>query len=107
MLRRPQRSTLFPYTTLFRSINMRFEPSGMTNDPDIRFASSLVDYVFRRLALDYLPPEQREGLGVKSIEERKETAAAEAAEKLGGTAPAPAPQVIPLQRPEPAEKPRT
>ena len=38
-------------------INMRFEPSGMTNDPDIRFASSLVDYIFRRLALEYLPPE--------------------------------------------------
>ena len=37
-------------------INMKFEPSGMTNDPDIRFASSLVDYVFRRLALDHLPP---------------------------------------------------
>ncbi len=30
-------------------INMKFEPSGMTNDPDIRFASSIVDYVFRRL----------------------------------------------------------
>ena len=35
-------------------INMKFEPSGMTNDPDIRFASSIVDYVFRRLALDHL-----------------------------------------------------
>ena len=46
-------------------INMRFEPSGMTNDPDIRFASSLVDYIFRRLALEYLPVEQREALGIK------------------------------------------
>ncbi|HEX9410305.1 MAG TPA: vitamin B12-dependent ribonucleotide reductase, partial [Actinomycetota bacterium] len=44
-------------------INMKFEPSGMTNDEDIRFASSLVDYVFRRLALDHLPPEKREALG--------------------------------------------
>jgi len=52
-------------------INMKFEPSGMTNDPDIRFASSLVDYVFRRLALDYLPKEKREELGIRSIEERK------------------------------------
>ena len=42
-------------------INMKFEPSGMTNDADIRFASSIVDYVFRRLALDHLPPEKREG----------------------------------------------
>ncbi|MEX1047149.1 MAG: vitamin B12-dependent ribonucleotide reductase [Actinomycetota bacterium] len=55
-------------------INMKFEPSGMSKDSDIRFASSLVDYVFRRLALDYLPPETREALGIKSIEERKEIA---------------------------------
>ncbi|MGH2738646.1 MAG: hypothetical protein ACRDHH_07495, partial [Actinomycetota bacterium] len=52
-------------------INMRFEPSGMTSDPDIRFASSLVDYIFRRLALEYLPEDKRAGLGVKSITERK------------------------------------
>ena len=43
----------------------------MTNDPDIRFASSIVDYVFRRLALDHLPAEKREALGIRSIEERK------------------------------------
>jgi len=66
-------------------INMKFEPSGMTNDTDVRFATSLVDYVFRRLALDHLPPEQREALGIRSIDERKATAAAEAAEKLGTT----------------------
>jgi ribonucleoside-diphosphate reductase alpha chain len=52
-------------------INMKFEPSGMTNDPDIRFATSLVDYVFRRLALDYLPKDKREGLGIYSIDERR------------------------------------
>ncbi|HEX8100132.1 MAG TPA: vitamin B12-dependent ribonucleotide reductase, partial [Actinomycetota bacterium] len=55
-------------------INMRFEPSGMTKDSDIRFASSLVDYIFRRLALEYLPAEKRAALGVQSIEERKEYA---------------------------------
>src|SRR5205085_1133518 len=59
-------------------INTKFEPSGMTDDPDIRFASSMVDYVFRRLALDYLTPEQREGMGVRSIEERKAEALGEA-----------------------------
>ena len=57
------------YTQKF--INMRFEPSGMTSDPDIRFASSLVDYIFRRLALEYLPEDKRAGLGVKSVAERK------------------------------------
>jgi len=56
-------------------INMKFEPSGLTNDPDIRFAASLVDYVFRRLALEYLPEETREALGIKTIEERKQAAA--------------------------------
>ncbi|HXF36299.1 MAG TPA: LAGLIDADG family homing endonuclease [Actinomycetota bacterium] len=56
-------------------INMKFEPSGMTNDPDVRFASSLVDYVFRRLALDYLPKEKRESLGIRTVEERKEIVA--------------------------------
>ena len=58
-------------TYVSKFINMKFEPSGMTNDPDIRFASSLVDYVFRRLALDYLPEDKREALGIRSIEERK------------------------------------
>jgi ribonucleoside-diphosphate reductase alpha chain len=55
-------------------INSRFEPSGMTNDPDIRFASSLMDYIFRRLALEYLTPERRAELGVHTIAERKEYA---------------------------------
>jgi ribonucleoside-diphosphate reductase alpha chain len=55
-------------------VNMRFEPSGITNDPDIRFASSLVDYVFRRLALEYLPAEKRVALGIQTIDERKEYA---------------------------------
>jgi ribonucleoside-diphosphate reductase alpha chain len=66
-------------------INTKFEPSGMTNDPAIRFASSLVDYVFRRLAIDHLPIEVREGLGIKSIEERK----IEAQEKVGELAAGP------------------
>ena len=63
-------------------INMRFEPSGITSDQDVRFASSLVDYVFRRLALDYLPADKREELGIRSVEERK------AAINGGGYAPA-------------------
>ncbi|MBV9284435.1 MAG: vitamin B12-dependent ribonucleotide reductase [Acidimicrobiia bacterium] len=50
--------------------NMRFEPAGMTDDPDIRFASSLVDYIFRRLAVQYLPLEERQELGILTIEER-------------------------------------
>jgi ribonucleoside-diphosphate reductase alpha chain len=50
--------------------NMRFEPAGMTDDPDIRFASSIMDYLFRRLALEYLSLDERAELGIFSIEER-------------------------------------
>lgn len=50
--------------------NMRFEPAGMTDDPDIRMATSVMDYIFRRLALDHLPYEQRAGLGILTAEER-------------------------------------
>jgi ribonucleoside-diphosphate reductase alpha chain len=50
--------------------SMRFEPAGMTDDPEIRFASSLVDYIFRRLAVDYLPLDQRMELGILSVKER-------------------------------------
>jgi ribonucleoside-diphosphate reductase alpha chain len=49
---------------------MRFEPAGMTDDPDIRFASSILDYLFRRLALEYLTYEDRAELGIFSINER-------------------------------------
>ncbi|WP_336250315.1 vitamin B12-dependent ribonucleotide reductase [Stomatohabitans albus] len=51
-------------------INQRFEPSGMTDDPDIRFSSSLVDYMFRRLAIDYLPEEQRKSMNIYTTLER-------------------------------------
>jgi ribonucleoside-diphosphate reductase alpha chain len=50
--------------------NMRFEPAGMTDDPDIRMASSVMDYIFRRLALDHLPFETRAEMGILSAKER-------------------------------------
>jgi ribonucleoside-diphosphate reductase alpha chain len=50
--------------------NMRFEPAGITDDPDIRMVSSVMDYIFRRLALDHLPFEQRAELGILSVAER-------------------------------------
>jgi ribonucleoside-diphosphate reductase alpha chain len=50
--------------------NMRFEPAGITDDADLRIATSLVDYIFRRLALDYLGREERQDLGVLSTSER-------------------------------------
>ena len=51
-------------------VNMRFEPAGMTDDPDIRFASSIMDYLFRRLALEYLSYDERAEMGIFSVSER-------------------------------------
>jgi len=51
-------------------VNMRFEPAGMTDDKDIRMAQSMMDYIFRRLALDYLPYEKREALSIFTADER-------------------------------------
>ncbi|MEY3408194.1 MAG: hypothetical protein RL038_1255, partial [Actinomycetota bacterium] len=55
--------------------NMRFEPAGMTDDADIRMAQSIMDYIFRRLALDYLPLEKRAALGIFTADERAEQVA--------------------------------
>src|SRR4029450_13823772 len=83
-------------------INMKFEPSGMTNDPDIRFASSIVDYVFRRLALDHLTPEEREALGIRSIQERTAETEEKIAQLGSGAEPAAAaPRVETTDRPAP------
>jgi ribonucleoside-diphosphate reductase alpha chain len=57
-------------TFVQKFVNMRFEPTGMTDDKDIRMAQSITDFVFRRLALDYLPYEKRAALGIFTTEER-------------------------------------
>jgi ribonucleoside-diphosphate reductase alpha chain len=50
--------------------NTRFEPAGMTDDPDLRIASSILDYIFRRLAVDYLSFEERAELNILTTGER-------------------------------------
>ncbi|MCL1906683.1 MAG: vitamin B12-dependent ribonucleotide reductase [Propionibacteriaceae bacterium] len=50
--------------------NLKFEPAGMTDDADIRLAQSIMDYAFRRLALDYLDFDERSELGVYTAAER-------------------------------------
>ena len=83
--------------------NLRFEPAGMTDDPDIRMAQSIMDYIFRRLALDYLPFETRASLGIYTTQERTrqletgsyETGDTEDLETLNQSA---------AERPVPAEK---
>ncbi|PHX59433.1 MAG: ribonucleoside-diphosphate reductase, adenosylcobalamin-dependent [Actinobacteria bacterium] len=52
--------------------SMRFEPAGITDDPDIRFATSLVDYIFRRLAVEYISPEERADMGIFTVDERSQ-----------------------------------
>jgi len=103
-------------TYVSKFVNMRFEPSGMTDDPDVRIATSVVDYLFRRLALDHLSREKRAELGIFSAEERSaQVAAADygtgaAAEvdldglRSGvGTAPTVDPTEVALASPAPAE----
>lgn len=50
--------------------NLKFEPAGMTDDPDVRMAQSIMDYIFRRLALDYLSFDERSELGIYTATER-------------------------------------
>ncbi|MFE2724293.1 vitamin B12-dependent ribonucleotide reductase [Kitasatospora sp. NPDC059327] len=105
-------------TYVSKFTNMRFEPAGLTDDPDVRMAQSIVDYIFRRLALDFLPFETRSALGIHSVEERQrhlETGSYEPleaeeldTEALAQSAPvAPAAPVVPVAKPAPAvEAPR-
>ncbi len=91
--------------------NMRFEPAGITDDPDIRIASSVLDYVFRRLALDHLPYETRADMGILSASERTAQLAGEDPDALAEeqdpgemaqSAPVERPQGRTEERPEPA-----
>jgi ribonucleoside-diphosphate reductase alpha chain len=50
--------------------NLKFEPAGMTDDADLRLAQSIMDYIFRRLAVDYLDFDQRGELGIYTAAER-------------------------------------
>ncbi|HET8590632.1 MAG TPA: vitamin B12-dependent ribonucleotide reductase [Nakamurella sp.] len=65
-------------TYVSKFTNLRFEPAGMTDDPDVRIATSVMDYLFRRIALDYLPVERRAELGIFSAAERTAQVAAQA-----------------------------
>ena len=70
-------------------INMRFEPAGMTDDPELRIASSLVDYLFRRLAVEYLPKDKREDMGILTVAERMQPTLPGVEEAAAKSTPAP------------------
>src|SRR3546814_5263752 len=61
-------------TYVSKFTNLRFEPAGMTDDPDVRMSQSIMAYIFRRLALDYMSFEDRSALGLYSAEERRSEA---------------------------------
>jgi len=89
--------------------NMRFEPAGITDDPDIRMVSSMMDYIFRRLALDHLSYEQRADLGILSVAERSAALTGDdPATVTDDVDPVELAQSVPLERakprPQPADK---
>ncbi|RSM70607.1 vitamin B12-dependent ribonucleotide reductase [Actinoplanes sp. ATCC 53533] len=71
-------------TFVSKFTNMRFEPAGMTDDPDVRMAASVMDYIFRRLALDFLSYDARAELGIFTAKERAAQIQAEAAAEAAG-----------------------
>jgi len=81
-------------TFISKFAGTKFDPAGATTDPDIRIASSIADYVFRRLAIDYLEPEQRQSMGIYTIEERKQMVANDYATGASGSEPAAAPVAV-------------
>ena len=80
--------------------NLRFEPSGMTDDADVRIAQSMMDYIFRRLALDYLPFETRSGLGLYTASERARALETGEYTQDGLAAVAPAAPAAPVKQPQ-------
>lgn len=49
--------------------HMRFEPSGVTNNPQVRIAKSIIDYIFRWLSIKFLPSEEQAMIGINAPEE--------------------------------------
>ncbi len=98
-------------TYVSKFTNMKFEPAGLTDDPDVRMSQSIMDYIFRRLALDYLPFDKRAGLGIYTADERVrqlETGSYEAAVDESGELPeAESLKTQPISAPTPVVEPGT
>jgi ribonucleoside-diphosphate reductase alpha chain len=83
--------------------NMRFDPAGVTDDPDIRIASSVMDYIFRRLALDHLSYEQRSELGILSVAERTAALNGQDSSTTEELDPEELAQSVPVERAQPQQ----
>jgi ribonucleoside-diphosphate reductase alpha chain len=84
-------------------MNMRFEPAGMTDDEEIRFSTSLVDYLARKLAIEYLPYDKRAELGIHTLEERSRML--DEAEEQSAVPSAPSAEAVAKAEPVAAPKP--
>ncbi len=93
-------------TYVSKFVNMRFDPAGMTDDPDIRLASSVMDYLFRRLALDYLPYEKRAELGIYTAEERSAVVAGSYGNDSGDSSDEMEAEVEAMRSSAPVERPK-
>ena len=80
--------------------HMRFEPSGMTNDPDIRVAKSIVDYIFRWMGKKFLSTDQQEEAGILTAEVKARLAAPTATRARTRR-----PRWLRSMRPRPARRP--
>lgn len=90
-------------------VGMRFEPAGITDDPEVRIANSIIDYLFRRLALEYLPYEERLELGILGTSERLQPTLPGVEEQVTPTSqgldvPAHPAPVVPVQLEAPASE---
>ena len=84
-----------------RFSHMRFEPSGFTNDPDIRNAKSIVDYIFRWMGKKFLTVDQQMELGILTPEVRARIAAGYSAAEAVAATPAPAAEPTATAAPTP------
>ena len=76
-----------PLADLVQSgLGLRFAPDGRTDDPDIPRVGSVADYVARRLAIDWLPPDERASLGIYTRAERLGLAGSWPADERAGAA---------------------
>jgi ribonucleoside-diphosphate reductase alpha chain len=78
--------------------HVRFEPAGMTRNPDVRFAKSIVDYIFRWMATKFLSPESQYRAGVNNVQETVTTPEQLTLDVAAMAKPAPAPEAAPAPK---------
>ena len=89
------------YVNAFMSTS--FAPSGITDDVEIRTASSIIDYIFRRLALTYLSFDDRLELGMANIDDMPDEQTSLLSDEPEEVAVVPAPQTAKVERQEPVQ----